>query len=178
MTRIAFAVLTLAIAGCRGNAPEDRGRQPDTAPRTNRTAESVSTPLVDWTDGDLERVADRVGYGPKPTATLQRKGGVLVFTPETAKDHVAMPFTPLPPYAGSRSLELIVDAESSGGMACAANLQDQGYHLLTTVPCATAGEQRHTVAVTPDVTGIRVYFQSAMREPIQLPRRIRVIEHR
>ena len=179
MTRIAFVVLTLAIAGCRGNAPADRGRQQETAPPEHTTAESVSAPLaLDWTDADVEKVALRVGYGAKPSATLngrQRRPGLY---PETEKDHIAMPFTPLPPFAGSHSLELIVDAGSPGGMTCAANLQDQGYHVLTTVPCATAGEQRQTVAVKPDVTGIRVYFQSATRLPIQLPHRIRVVEHR
>lgn len=119
-----------------------------------------------------------MGYGPNPTATLQRKADALIFTPETERDHIAMPFTPMSSYTGSRSLELIVDAESPGGMSCAANLQDQGYHLLTMVPCAAAGEQRQMVAVKPDVTGTRVYFRSATREPIRLPHRIRLIEHR
>jgi len=181
VNRFALVALTLVVAACRDSAPADQGRQQEGAPPQTTSAQSqASAPLsIEWTDADLEKTASRVGYGSAPTAILQRKpGNALVFAPETAKDHIAMPFTPLPPYTGSRSLELIVDAESPGGQACAANLQDQAFNVLTTVPCTAIGEQRQTVAVAPGVASVRVYFLSASREPIQLPHRLRVIEHR
>lgn len=181
MNRLALVALTLVLVGCRDNTPVEQGRQQEAAPPQNATPESqASAPLMlEWTDADLEKIANRVGYGPKPTDILQRKSGnALVFTPETAKDHIAMPFTPLPPYTGARSLELIVDADSPGGQTCAANLQDQAFNVLATVPCTAAGEQRQTAAVASGVASVRVYFQSATREPVQLPHRLRVVEHR
>jgi hypothetical protein len=134
---------------------------------------------VEWTDADLEKDASRIGYGSKPEAMLARDAeGALVFTPQTPQDHLATQFTSLQGYDSTRSLELVIDAKSPGGDACVANLQDQAFNVLTTVPCRTAGEQRATASVGPAVTGVRVYFLSAKLEPLRLPARIRLTEHR
>ena len=167
--------LALTAAACRGGTSEQK-EQASSAPETLDPA----TPLtVEWTDADLEKSAERIGYGSKPDGMLARNGeGLLVFTPETDRDHVATRFTPLPAHEGERTLELVVEAKSPGGAACLANLQDQAFNVLATVPCAATGQQQASAKVPASVTGVRVYFLSAKREPLRLPVRMRLTEHR
>jgi hypothetical protein len=169
-----LVALALTIAACRGASSDG---QP-TASETD--APPSSGPIsVEWTDVDLEKNASRNGYGSKPDGILSRSAeGTLVFAPETAQDHIATPFTGLDAFDGDRSLELSVDTSTAGGESCVANLQDQAFNVLGTVPCRTAGEQHATVKVPAGVTGVRVYFLSASREPIRLPSRMRLTEHR
>lgn len=168
-------VLALTAASCRGTTSEQK-EEPAGA-----SAAPTATPLLslDWTDADLEKNVAQVGYGPKPKGILARGAdGSLVFTPETAKDHVATNFMALQPYDGERSLDVVLDAKVPGGPTCEVFLQDQGYNLIGTVPCKTSGEQKGTAKVPGNVTGVRVYFLSATREPVRIPARIRLIEHR
>jgi len=167
-------VLALTAASCRGTTSE----QKEDAGASGAPAATASLSL-DWTDADLEENVSQVGYGPKPKGILARGAdGSLVFTPETPKDHVATNFMALQPYDGERSLDLVLDAKVPGGPTCEAFLQDQGYNVIGTVHCKTAGEQKGTAKVPGNVTGVRVYFLSATREPVRIPARIRLIEHR
>jgi len=167
-------VLALTAAACRGGTSEQK-EQASSAPETLDPA----TLTVEWTDVDLEKSAERIGYGSKPDGMLARNHeGLLVFTPETDRDHVATRFTSLPAHEGERTLELVVESTSAGGAACLANLQDQAYNVLATVPCTSAGQQQASAKVPSSVTGVRVYFVSAKREPLRLPVRMRLTEHR
>jgi hypothetical protein len=165
--------IALLAASCGRSTPERQDGQGDTkTPPTGALA-------IEWTDSDLEKDASRVGYGSKPEAILARDaGGALVFTPQTAEDHLATQFAPLQAYDGSRSLELVLDVKSPGGEACVATLQDQAFNVLATVPCRTTGEQRATAAVPSTVNSVRVYFLSAKLEPLHLPARMRLTEQR
>jgi hypothetical protein len=163
--------LGMVIAACGRSTSRQEGQ--------SETKDSPGPLAIEWTDADLEKDGSRIGYGSKPEAILARDAdGALVFTPETPQDHLATPFTSLQAYDGSRSLELVIDSKAPGGDACVANLQDQAFNVLTTVPCRTAGEQRATATVGPAVTGVRVYFLSAKREPLRLPARMRLTERR
>src|SRR5688500_5640017 len=120
MKRIIIAIALGSIAACGGETSDREGR---------------SGLTVEWTDSDLETNASRIGYGSDPPAILKRDtGGPLVFTPQTAQDHIATPFTELSAYDGMRSLELVLDVQSPGGEACVAHLQDQAFNVLTKVP--------------------------------------------
>lgn len=163
------------MAACRGSGPE-RQEQTQREPEGSQSSAPIA---IEWTDADLEKSAERNAYGSKPEALLARSAdGVLVFTPHTPQDHVATTFTELQSYDGDRTLELVLDAQTAGGDACVANLQDQAFNMIVTAPCRNAGEQRVTVKVPKTVTGVRLYFQSASREPVRLPARVRVTEHR
>jgi hypothetical protein len=172
MKRIAWMIALALVAAC--------GRSASEPPADRAETKSPTGPLtVEWTAVDLEKNASRIGYGSKPDAMVTRDAdGALVFTPQTAQDHVATEFASLQPYDGSRSLELVLDVASPGGDACVANLQDQAFNVLATVPCSAAGEQRATAAVPASVNGVRVYFLSAKLEPLRLPSRMRLTEHR
>jgi hypothetical protein len=172
---IVAGALALSLASCRGSSSDQPGQDAAKVDRP-QSAEPLS---VEWTDADLEKNASRNGYGKKPASILARAAdGALVFTPETVKDHVSTQFVGLAAYDGDRSLELSLDMKSPGGETCVANLQDQAYNVLATVPCRTAGEQRTTAKVASTVTGVRVYFLSASAEPLRLPARMRLVEHR
>ena len=167
-------ILGLAFVSCRGTTSDT---EQQAAPA--KSAQSAGLLTVEWTDADLEKDASRIGYGSKPEAMLARDGeGALVFLPQTAQDHLATQFVELTPYDGGRSFELVLDVKFAGGEACAANLQDQAFNVLGTVPCRDAGEQRATAQVPSTVTGVRVYFLSAKLEPLRLPARMRLTEHR
>ena len=174
-----MVVVTLAVmmASCGRSTPEGEKKTPS---ETAAPTPAGPAPLVvEWSDADMEKNTARIGYGPKPKEIVARnKDGALIFTPETPKDHLATAYTELPPYNGDRSLELSVQAQSPGGAACVANLQDQAFNVLATVPCQTAGEQHASVKVPGTVTGVRIYFQSAKREPIRLPVHMRLSEQR
>ena len=174
---IAFVTaLVLAISACRGTSPE---RQDETPREAEASQPSALLLAIEWTDGDLEKSAERNAYGSKAEAILARSAdGALVLTPQTSQDHVATAFTPLQSYDGERSLELFLDVRTAGGDACVANLQDQAFNMILAVPCRNAGEQRATVNVPKTVSSVRLYFQSASREPIRLPARVRLTEHR
>jgi hypothetical protein len=171
------AGLIVTTAACGRSGPEEEKKAPA---ETAAPAPTTSGPLtVEWTDSDLENHASRVGYGSAPKSTVARgKDGALIFTPQTPQDHLATNFIPLPAYAGDRSLDLSVQAQSPGGETCAANLQDQGFNILASVPCKAAGEQHMTVKVPRTVTGVRVYFISGTRAPIHLPVHMRLSEQR
>lgn len=173
MKRLVIVIsLGLLIASCGRSASERQEGDGETKAQPGPLA-------VEWTDGDLEKDASRIGYGSKPDAMLTRDAaGALVFTPQTAQDHVATQFTALAPSDRSRSLELVLDMKSPGGEACVANLQDQAFNVLATVPCRSTGEQRATAQVPQTVSGVRVYFVSASLEPLHLPARMRLTEHR
>jgi hypothetical protein len=163
----------MLVVSCERSTPERQEVQ-------GGTEAPPAGPLsIEWTDADLEKNASRIGYGSKPEALLTRDtGGALVFTPQTAEDHLATQFTSLQAYEGRRSLELVLDVKSPGGDACVANLQDQAFNVLATVPCRTVGEPRATAAVPSTVNGVRVYFLSTKLEPLRLPARMRLTEHR
>jgi hypothetical protein len=173
MKRLVIVIsLGIAITSC-GRSTPDRGDGP------SETKDPHGPLVLEWTDGDLEQDASRIGYGSKPEAMLARDSeGALVFTPQTPQDHVATPFTSLQMYEGRRSLELILDVKSPGGDACVAHLQDQAFVVLATVPCRAAGEHRVTANLGSAVTGIRVYFLSANLDPVRLPARMRLTENR
>lgn len=165
--------VVLLMASCRG-ATSDTEEQ-----ATAKNLQASGPIALEWTDADLEKDASRIGYGSKPEAIVARDAaGALVFTPETPQDHVATQFTSLQTHDGRRSLELVLDVKTPGGDACVAHLQDQAFVVLATVPCRAAGEQRVTANLGSAVTGIRVYFQSAKLEPLRLPARMRLTEHR
>ena len=171
----AFAVF---VASCSGATPAEKRSDPPPAPPTQSAASAPPLDL-EWTDSDVEKNAAQVGYGAKRGPLLQRDAaGVLVFRPETSDDHVVLPFVDVPPYNGSRSLEVLLDVQTPGGPTCAANLQDQRYNVIAVVPCWTTGEQRRTVALAHDISTVRVLFQSLTREPVRLPARLRLIERR
>ena len=167
--------LALIVSACGGSPSGGQGQA-----QTETTEPQAASPLsVEWTEADLEKTAERIGYGSKPAAIVARNTeGTLVFTPQTARDHVATAFTSLPPYAGDRSLELRLDVKSPGGEGCLANLQDQAYNELATVPCGNFGEQRATAKLPDSVTSVRVYFMSPDQKPLLLPARMQLIEHR
>jgi hypothetical protein len=174
MKHLVIAIaLGLLIASC-GRSTSER---PEGEGETKNA--SAGALAIEWTDADLEKNASRFGYGSKPEAILARdSGGVLVFTPQTAQDHIATQFLSLRPHDGSRSLELVLDVKTPGGDACLATLQDQAFNALATVPCHTAGEQRATAAVPSTVTSVRVYFLSAKLEPLRLPARMQLTDRR
>jgi hypothetical protein len=174
MQRIVAAIaLGLIIVSCTG---ADRPQQAQSDATVARRSESIA---VEWSDADLEDDASRIGYGSNPEAMLARDvEGALVFMPQTPRDHLATQFIELAPHDGGRSLELVLDVKSPGGEACVANLQDQEFNVLGTVPCRSAGEQRATAHVPPTVTRVRVYFQSMQLERLPLPVRMRLNERR
>lgn len=170
---VTTVTLGLMLASCSG---ADRQQQAQSDTNVPRPAGPIA---IEWTDGDLEKSVDRIGYGQKPESILARQpDGPLVFTPQTAQDHIATQFTPLQTYDADRSLELLLDVKTPGGEGCVANLQDQAYNVLGTVPCRTTGEQRATIQVPRAVSGVRLYFQSANLEPLHLPARMRLTERR
>ena len=163
------------MTACRGSTPE----RTEQTPRETETSLVPAPIAIEWTDADLEESAERNAYGSKPEAILARSAdGYLVFTPATPQDHIATTFTQLQSYDGDRSLELVLDVRTPGGETCVANLQDRAFNILLAAPCRNAGEQRATVKVPKTVTGVRLYFQSASREPVKLPARVRLTEHR
>jgi hypothetical protein len=167
--------LALSVSACGGGS-SDRQEQ---APSKTTEAQPASPLSIEWTEADLETNAARIGYGSKPAEIVARSAdGALVFTPQTARDHVATAFTPVPAYAGDRSLEVLLDVKSPGGEGCLAHLQDQAYNELATVPCGNAGEQRATAKLPDSVTSVRVYFMSPDQKPLPLPARMQLIEHR
>src|SRR5262245_43723256 len=133
---------------------------------------------MEWTDTDIETDTSRIGYGSNPKGILARKDGALVFTPQTPRDHIASRFIELPAYGGSRELELLVNVKTAGGDACEADVQDQDFNVLITVPCGTVGEQKATAKVKPSVRTVRLYFPSPKQAPMQLPSRVKLVEHR
>ena len=174
-TVILTVMLALTVSAC-GGSPSQQHEQ---APAAATEPQGTSPLSVEWTEADLEKTAARMGYGSKPAEIVARSAdGGLVFTPQTARDHVATPFTPLPAYTGDRSLELVVDAKSAGGDGCLAHLQDQSFNQLATVACQSAGEQRATAKLTGTVTSVRIYFMSPDPKPLPLPARMPLIERR
>ena len=170
-----LAALALMIPACGGSNSDQR----EQGPALTETAAPGPALSVEWTNADMEQATERIGYGSAPKGILARNAeGVLVFTPQTERDHIATRFTALPDHGGERTLELVLDMKSPGGEACTANLQDQAFNVLTTVPCKDAGEQRATAKVPAGVTRIRVYFQSPKRQPLHLPAGMRILEHR
>lgn len=179
-SRLVFLALTLLLVSCGADAPtQDVQQQPETpAPANPAPAPPTEPVALEWTDVDLEKAGPNA-YGPKPATLLRRNSdGILVFRPETADDHVALPFAPLPAYDGKRSLEAVLDLESPGGPTCLANVQDQAFKVIATVPCWGAGEQRKTIPLHSGVTGVRFTFQSPSPIPMKLPRRLQLIERR
>ena len=165
--------LGLIIGSC---SAADRQKQAQSDTNDTRPSGPIA---IEWTDGDLEKDVDRIGYGPKPESILARQpDGLLVFTPQTAQDLIATQFIPIQTYDSDRSLDLVLDVKTPGGEGCVANLQDQAYNVLGTVACRTTGEQRAAIQVPPAVRGVRLYFQSANLKPLQLPARVRLTEHR
>ena len=72
-----------------------------------------------------------------------------------------------------------MESHSPGEGYCTANLQDQSYHVLATLPCSGVGESKTVVGVRADVTKVRIVFQSLLPlEPVQLLLRIRIIDHK
>jgi hypothetical protein len=168
-----IATMALAIAACGGSNPEER--KPED---TTTTAPASAALSMEWTDTDLETDTSRVGYGSNPKGILARKDGVLVFTPQTPRDHIASRFIQLPAYTGSRELELVLDMKSAGGDACEAVVQDQDFKTVVVAPCSAAGEQKAAAKVAPDVRTVRLYFPSPKQAPMPLPARVRLVEHR
>ena len=170
-TYTVLIVLAVVVSSCQGSS----GRQ-------ESAGEPVSAPpgqLLEWTDVDLEKNMSRIGYGSTPKNILTRgSDGGLVFTPETPQDHIATPFIELPAHSGDRSVDLSLDMTIAGGESCVANLQDQAYNVLATVPCQTAGKQQTTATVPASVQGVRVYFQSATKQAMRLPTHMRLSEQR
>ena len=170
---LAFVVailLAAVVSSCQGS-PQEQAQ--------NESAGASSGPLGEWTDVDLEKNMSRIGYGATPKNILTRgSDGGLVFAPETPQDHIATPFIELRAQSGDRSLDLSVDMTVAGGESCVANLQDDAYNVIATVPCQTTGTQQATVKVPAPVKSVRVYFQSAARQPIRLPTHMRLSEQR
>ena len=171
---IVIAAIVLTTAACRNTAPDEKSEAPAETP-----AAAPSGPLaLEWSDQDFEKTAERIGYGPNPPGLLARSPeGALLFVPQTFRDHIATKFIPLSQHAGDRSLELVLDVKTPGGQACEGWIQDQAFNTLVTVPCRAAGEQKATTKVPESVSSVRVYFQSPKREQVQLPARIRLVEH-
>ena len=170
--RIVPIVLVIVVSSCQGSPSERQGSA------TNEPANASSGPLGDWTDVDLEKNLNRIGYGATKNILSRGSDGGLVFTPETPQDHIATPFIELRAQSGDRSLDLSVDMTVAGGESCVANLQDDAYNVIATVPCQTTGTQQATVKVPAPVKSVRVYFQSAARQPIRLPTHMRLSEQR
>ena len=147
---------------------------------TQRLAQTPGTIVAEWTDVRLEHSAQQITYGDTPSSLLKRGStGHLLFTPQTAQDHVTIPFVPLEDAAAGRALELVMESHSPGEGYCAADLQDQSYNVLATLPCSGVGESKTVVGVRADVTKVRIVFQSLLPlEPVQLPLRIRIIDHK
>jgi hypothetical protein len=173
-------VVALFVSNCNGSTSEPNGSTSE--PKESASSKPANTPpgqLLDWSDVDLEKNMSRIGYGAKPGNILARgSDGGLVFNPETPKDHIATPFVDLPAHSGDRSLELSLDMKIAGGESCVAILQDQAYNVLATLPCQTAGAHQTSAKVSSPVKSVRVYFQSAARQPIPLPTRMRLSEQR
>lgn len=176
MGAIVSIIATIAFTGvaCRNSTPEETPSS--AATETTRTDLPLS---LDWTDADLEKMAQRIGYGSNPSSVLARNAeGVLTFIPQTNRDHIATEFIELAKHDGDRSLELILDVRSPGGQSCEASLQDQAFNMLATVPCRDIGEHRATARLSDRVSSVRLYFESPRRERVQLPIRVQVVEHR
>jgi hypothetical protein len=168
------AALVLATAACRNTTSDEKAPAPAVA-----EAPAPTGPVdLQWSDADLETMAERIGYGPNPPGLLVRSPeGGLLFVPQTVRDHIATKFIKLAPHSADRSLDLILDVKTPGGQACEGWIQDQAFNTLVTVPCRTAGEQKATAKVPESVSSVRVYFQSPKREQVQLPARVRLVEH-
>lgn len=145
-----------------------------------RVAQTPGRIVAEWTDARLEHSAQQITYGDTPSSLLKRGStGHLLFTPQTAQDHVTIPFVPLEDAAAGRALELVMESHSPGEGYCTADLQDQSYNVLATLPCSGVGESKTVVGVRADVTKVRIVFQSSLQlEPVQLPLRIRIIDHK
>ena len=170
---IALIVVAFVGSSCQGS-PSERGE-----PASSDPVSASPGQLLEWTEVDFEKNMSRIGYGTTPKNILARgSDGGLVFTPETPQDHIATAFIDLPAHSGDRSLELSLDMTAAGGESCVANLQDQAYNVLATVPCQTMGKQQTTATVPASVKSVRVYFQSPARQPIRLPTHMRLSEQR
>ena len=173
---VLVATITLAGVACRNTASDQQEQAPAAAP-PEASQPAASLPL-EWTDADLEKMAQRIGYGKNPSGLLKRTpDGALVFVPETRQDHIASGFIPVPSHDGGRSLELVLDVKTAGGPSCAGSLQDQAFNVLVVVPCGTTGEHKATTKIADSVTGVRLYFPSPKGEQIPLPSRVHVVEH-
>ena len=172
---LAAVISAIALAGtaCGDSSPD----QKEQAPAAVATEPAASLPL-EWTDMDLEKMAQRIGYGKNPSGLLRRSpDGALLFVPETKQDHIASGFIPVPADDGERSLELVLDVKTAGGPSCEGTLQDQAFNVLVVVPCRTTGEHKATAKIAASVSAVRLYFPSPKGEQIQLPTRVHVVEH-
>ncbi len=172
---VVLAAIVLTTGACRNTTSDEKAEAPATAPATTVPSGPIA---MEWSDAEFEKVAERIGYGPNPPELLKRSAeGGLLFVPQTFRDHIATKFIPLAPHSGERSLELILDVKAAGGQACEGWIQDQAFNTLATVSCRTPGEQKATAKVPESVSSVRVYFQSPKREQLQLPARVKLVEH-
>ena len=161
----------------RRTASRQRNR---TAGRT--TAESVSAPLaLDWTDADVEKVGFEWDTVRSRRRHSKRKASdALVFTQKRRRITSRCRVPTLPPCAGS-TLSVRIDCRCrvARGMTCAApTCRIRVIHLLSPIALRCGWKNSGDGCGETDVTGIRVYFQSAARQPISASARIRVVEHR
>lgn len=177
---VAACLLTGVLAACGGGAPNDQPKpSTGTEEATPQSAAPVAAPAAepgtygDWSGDALVRSASPNAYGASKAPILNRNAdGSLVFKPETQKDHVAYPFVPVPP--SERSVELALESDAVDNPACKAHLQDQGFHVLETVDCNEKGQRKKDVTLAPDVTSVRVFFDSPTLAAVHLPTRLTI----
>lgn len=176
---IVVVAIALTSAACRGGTSEQPPVTDAPAAVTPAVEAPPSGPLsIQWTDADVEKMAQRIGYGSNPAELLARNAdGGLLFVPQTDRDHIASQFFRLVPQNGEHSLELVLDAKSPGGFACEGSLQDQAFNTLVTVPCRTAGQHKASAKIPGSVTSVRIYFPSSNRQQVRLPAQVTVTEH-
>jgi hypothetical protein len=135
--------------------------------------------IGDWPEARFERALQRMVYRDRAHQLLTRDtDGFPIFTPQTRQDHAAVEFVALEPAPEGRVLEVVMEGGPQGDAYCPAILQDQNYDRLTTIWWRGGGTSRRAIAVSPDVTRVRVVFQSQRLRPARLPKRVQLLDHR
>jgi hypothetical protein len=133
----------------------------------------------DWTLQQLVEQAEQITYATTPRSIIHSSNDAALFTPATAEDHLALPFLEIEPDTAARGVQVVVVPSGSARVNCTLYVQDQTFDVLATMPCGRGpNERRQMVPLPPQVTAVRLYFQSSDLSPVVLPRTIRISEHR
>ena len=136
--------------------------------------------IGDWNREILASLLGVNTYAVPRQQVLQRgAGGEWLFVPATPGDHLATAFVPVPASPDERALLVAAAPGATRDVNCTVFIQDQRLRVIGTAGCGEPSTSMDDtiVRLSPDVTSVRVFFQSPTQNTMVLPNRLRITYH-